>query len=153
MGTCAFTGNWACNEIFFKNLCFHSPTQAQENIVCKISTLEGVFLKDAFLETVYTGNVRMVGQTGEKNLHFQTETDTCRRWDVKKRQLNGHKTNLHCGYKSWKKRLPKCENCSFTRLYLDMWLKNSKRSYYSFFPKLFLSIFSFSVHYNGTKNI
>ena len=66
MGTCAFTGNWACNEIFFKNLCFHSPTQAQENIVSKISTLEGVFLKDAFLETVYTGNVRMVGQTGEK---------------------------------------------------------------------------------------
>ena len=48
-----------------------------------------------FLETVYTGNVRMVGQTGEKNLHFQTETDTCRRWDVKKWQLNDHKTNLH----------------------------------------------------------
>ena len=118
MGTCAFTGNWACDEIFFKNLCFHSPTQAQENIVCKISTLEGVFLKDAFLETVYTGNVRMVGQTGEKNFHFQTETDTCRRWDVKKRQLNGHKTNLHCGYKSWKKK--DCWSVKTARLQEDV---------------------------------
>lgn len=145
MGTCAFTGNWACDEIFFKNLCFHSPTQAQENIVSKISTLEGVFLKDAFLETVYTGNVRMVGQTGEKNFHFQTETDTCRRWDVKKRQLNGHKTNLHCGYKSWKKKKTSevWKLLVYKTVYLDMWLKNSKGSYYSFFPKLFLSIFSF----------
>lgn len=103
MGAWAFTGNWASNEIFFKNLRFHSSTQAQENIVSKISTLEGVFLKDAFLVTVYTENLRVVGQTREKNLHFKTETNTCRRWDVKKGPLNGHKTNLHCGYKSWKK--------------------------------------------------
>ena len=39
----------------------------------------------------------------------------------------------------------------YKTVYLDMWLKNSKGSYYSFFPKLFLSIFSFSVHYNGKK--
>lgn len=39
----------------------------------------------------------------------------------------------------------------YKTVYLDMWLNNSKGSYYSFSPKLFLRIFSFSVHCNGKK--
>ena len=104
-------------KYFSKTSVFIHPHKHRKTSFPKSPHWRAFFQKDAFLETVYTGNVRMVGQTEEKNLHFQTETDTCRRWDVKKRQLNGHKTNLHCGYKSWKKkRFPKCENCSFIRL-------------------------------------
>lgn len=41
----------------------------------------------------------------------------------------------------------------YKTVYLDMWLKNSKGSYYSFFPKLFLSIFSFLFTTTEKKNI
>ena len=35
------------------------------------------FWKAAFTETAFTGYLRTVGRTGEKNIRFQTKTDTC----------------------------------------------------------------------------
>ena len=63
--------------IVFENPRFRPSTSKGEVGVLKKLHFGEYFWKAAFTETVFTGYLRTVGRVGEKNISFQTKTDTC----------------------------------------------------------------------------
>ena len=65
--------------VVFENLRFRPSTRKRVASILKNLHSGKRCYKDAFSVTVFTENVWTTGQTGGKNLRFQTKTDTCGR--------------------------------------------------------------------------